>query len=77
MARGCFVEAIVLAKFWHDQTAFVRTLRELFEQLQKENKIQQMAKVSKALEKIQGKDAEAQEQDFSTKENFRSLISNF
>ena len=54
MARGCFVEAIVLAKFWHDQTAFVRTLRELFEQLQKENKIQQMAKVSKALEKIQG-----------------------
>ena len=74
MARECFVEAIVLSKFWNDQTSFVKALKELYEQLQKENKLQQMAKVSKALEKLQENVSKAEEQDLSVKESC-SLIS--
>ena len=60
LARGCIVEALVLSKLWHNQTAFVRVLKEFHGQLRKENKLQQMAKVSKALEKLLGNNSNEQ-----------------
>lgn len=42
-----------MCKLWSDKDLFIRTLEAFMPILQKENKVQQIAKVSKAIQRLQ------------------------
>ena len=53
VAKGCIVEAVLLSKLWNDRGAFIGVLQDfVLPMLQKENKLQQIAKVRKALDRL-------------------------
>lgn len=52
LESGCFVEAMILSKFQNDKTKFCSVLESFLPKLQSENKVQQIAKVSKAIQLI-------------------------
>ena len=53
LQQGCFVEALVLSKLKNDGANFLKALETLIPRLQSENKVQQIAKVKKAIEIVQ------------------------